>query len=73
MSIPNLGQLYDVLTESRTRANQAKRDVPVMVVIGNPPWRENAKGSAKWIEERRRPGQGFDVQKGRRWTSFAVT
>lgn len=58
-----LGQLYGVLKESRRQANRAKRDVPVMVVIGNPPWRENAKGAAKWIEERRKPAQGFDTTK----------
>lgn len=50
-----LGQLYDVLKEGHAGANLVKRSKPVMVVIGNPPWRENARGQAPWIELRRRP------------------
>jgi len=67
-----LGQLYDVLKESRLKANLAKRDVPVMVVIGNPPWRENAKGAAKWIEEKRKPGRDFDIAKRPSLDEFRV-
>jgi hypothetical protein len=51
----NYGILYDVLRDAVERANRIKRDVPVTVVIGNPPWRENAKGKAPWLEERRDP------------------
>lgn len=51
----DFGQLYEVLKDSRERANKFKREVPVTVVIGNPPWRENAKGAAPWLEERRDP------------------
>lgn len=51
----NFGQLYDVLQHAHERANRIKREVPVTVVIGNPPWRENAKGMAPWLEERRDP------------------
>jgi type ISP restriction-modification system protein/N-6 DNA methylase len=46
------------LERSRQEANRFKRDVPVMVVIGNPPHVENTKGQAPWIEEPRRPGTG---------------
>lgn len=52
------GQLYRVLEEARQEANRIKRDQPVMVVIGNPPWRERAQGEAPWLEaprDRRRP------------------
>ncbi|HEY2042655.1 MAG TPA: type ISP restriction/modification enzyme, partial [Jatrophihabitans sp.] len=59
----DFGQLYNVLKESRRRANQVKRDVPVMVVIGNPPWRERARGAAKWIEEKRSPSRPVDTSK----------
>lgn len=55
-----LGQLYEALMETRERANQVKRTVPVMVVIGNPPWRERARGAAKWIERRRTRSDGAD-------------
>lgn len=57
----DFGQLYDVLKESRERANQIKRDVPVMVVIGNPPWRERAHGAAPWLEESRRRSRLLDT------------
>jgi hypothetical protein len=46
----DFGQLYDVLKEAREGANRIKRDQPVMVVIGNPPWREKARGEAPWLE-----------------------
>jgi hypothetical protein len=54
---PNLqamhfGRMYEVLQKSRQRANHIKRSVPVMVVIGNPPYLKNAKGHAPWIEDR---------------------
>ncbi|WP_198958255.1 type ISP restriction/modification enzyme, partial [Amycolatopsis sp. KNN50.9b] len=57
------GQVYNELKKSRKRANQVKIDAPVMVVIGNPPWRERARGAAKWLEERRDPRRPVDVSK----------
>jgi hypothetical protein len=55
-----LGAPYRVMEEARDRANEIKRQVPVMVVIGNPPHVENAKGRAPWIEHPRTgtPGPG---------------
>lgn len=55
------GYLYDVLKESQERASRVKRDVPVMVVIGNPPWRERASGLAPWIERSREIGRPVDL------------
>ncbi|MEU3650867.1 type ISP restriction/modification enzyme [Lentzea sp. NPDC034063] len=55
------GQLYEALTESREKANHHKRNAPVMVVIGNPPWRENAHGAAPWLEKRRDPKKLLDT------------
>ena len=38
--------------ESRKEANRIKRDVPITVVIGNPPYKEKAKEpSGGWIEK----------------------
>jgi predicted helicase len=65
----DFGQLYEALKESRNRANQMKRNVPVMVVISNPPWRERARGAAKWIEEKRDPTKLSDITSGPRLTS----
>lgn len=45
---------YRVIERARQEANRIKRDVPVMVVIGNPPHVENSRGRAPWIEERRK-------------------
>ncbi|MFI6098156.1 type ISP restriction/modification enzyme [Lentzea sp. NPDC051213] len=38
------------IARSRRAANKVKRDEPVMVVIGNPPYRDKAKGLGGWIE-----------------------
>jgi predicted helicase len=45
-----LGQLYEPIAESRRRANEIKRDAPITVVIGNPPYKEKAKGLGGWVE-----------------------
>lgn len=39
------------LAESRLEANAIKRAEPITVVIGNPPYKEKAKGRGGWIEE----------------------
>ena len=38
------------LGDSRLRANAAKRTRPINVVIGNPPYKEKAKGRGGWVE-----------------------
>ncbi len=38
------------LAKSRRDANKIKREEPVTVVIGNPPYKEKAKGLGGWIE-----------------------
>jgi hypothetical protein len=38
--------------QSRREANQIKRETPITVVIGNPPYKEKAKGRGGWIETR---------------------
>ncbi len=38
------------LANSRKEANKIKRDEPITVVIGNPPYKEKAKGQGGWIE-----------------------
>ncbi|HEX2744716.1 MAG TPA: type ISP restriction/modification enzyme [Streptosporangiaceae bacterium] len=51
----NFMQMYDELMRSRQGANRIKREVPVMVIIGNPPYLERAhtRDPAPWIEDRR--------------------
>ncbi len=39
------------LAQSRRKANEIKRAEPIMVVIGNPPYKEKAKGLGGWVEE----------------------
>lgn len=45
-----LGSIYQPIAESRRRANQIKREEPITVVIGNPPYKEKAKGRGGWVE-----------------------
>ena len=53
-----LGTPYRVIEESREAANRIKREVPVMVVLGNPPHVKDAKGRAPWVEAPRRHPAG---------------
>lgn len=38
------------IAKSRKEANKIKREEPITVVIGNPPYRERAKGWGGWVE-----------------------
>jgi len=38
------------IAKSRKEANKIKREEPITVVIGNPPYKERAKGRGGWIE-----------------------
>ncbi|QGM95607.1 N-6 DNA methylase [Methylocystis rosea] len=42
--------LTQPIGESRKQANKIKRDERITVVIGNPPYKEKAKGRGGWIE-----------------------
>jgi len=46
-----LGSWYGKISESRRQANEIKRKEPITVVVGNPPYKEKAKGRGGWIEE----------------------
>lgn len=50
-AVEELGSLYRTISESRLQANEIKRKEPITVVIGNPPYKEKAKGRGGWIEE----------------------
>ncbi len=41
---------YKAIGESRRSANKIKREEPINVVIGNPPYKERARGLGGWIE-----------------------
>ena len=43
-------QVLSPLAQSRRTANQIKRTEPIFVVIGNPPYKERARGLGGWIE-----------------------
>lgn len=49
-ALPSLGGWYEAIERSQQGANRVKREEPVMVVIGNPPYVNGAKGQAPWIE-----------------------
>jgi hypothetical protein len=42
--------IYGLLSQSQADANRVKRETPVTVVIGNPPYKEKAKGKGAWVE-----------------------
>jgi hypothetical protein len=44
-------QILKPLAESRRQANAVKRAEPITVVIGNPPYKEKAKGRGGWVED----------------------
>lgn len=52
-----LGATYAPIARSRREADRIKSQVPVTVVIGNPPYRERAEGQGGWVEAGR-PGEG---------------
>ena len=43
-------QLFEPIAKQRKDANRVKREVPITVVIGNPPYKEKAKGRGGWVE-----------------------
>jgi hypothetical protein len=49
--IEELGSLYRTISQSRLQANAIKANEPITVVIGNPPYKEKAKGRGGWVEE----------------------
>jgi len=46
----SLGTWYEPIAQSRREANKIKRDVPVLVVLGNPPYKDKSGGKGGWIE-----------------------
>jgi len=49
--VEELGSLYRTISQSRLEANEIKAKQPITVVIGNPPYKEKAKGHGGWVEE----------------------
>jgi predicted helicase len=50
---PDTGTLFaNWLSTEANEANQIKRDTPVMVIIGNPPYSGESKNKGEWIMER---------------------
>jgi hypothetical protein len=45
-----LGMWYAPILQSRQEAARFKSDIPVMVVLGNPPYGERPMGGGKWVE-----------------------
>ena len=45
-----LPSILGPIAESRKQANAIKRKEPITVVIGNPPYKEKAKGRGGWVE-----------------------
>jgi hypothetical protein len=50
VEVEQLGSWYAPIGESRRQANRIKIEEPITVVLGNPPYKEKAKGRGGWIE-----------------------
>jgi len=46
-----LPQIVEAIAKSRREANKVKREQPITVVVGNPPYKEKAEGRGGWIEK----------------------
>jgi hypothetical protein len=59
------GAMYAELQQQREGANRVKRDIPVMAVIGNPPYLDRAhrRDPAPWIEDRRKADKPADISR----------
>ena len=44
------------IADSRRAANTLKREAPITLVIGNPPYKEKARGRGGWVEQGLLPG-----------------
>ncbi len=45
-----MAQIFAPIAESRRAANKIKRETPVTVILGNPPYKEKAMGKGGWVE-----------------------
>jgi hypothetical protein len=54
-----LAGLFPAIGTSRVDANKIKRDEPITVVIGNPPYKEKAKGLGAWVEGQTKAAEKF--------------
>jgi hypothetical protein len=50
VEVEQLGSWYAPIGDSRRQANRIKTEERITVVIGNPPYKEKAKGRGGWIE-----------------------
>lgn len=51
-----IGQFYEPIAESRRHADKVKRDEQILVVLGNPPYKDKAKGKGGWVESGAKDG-----------------
>ena len=70
---PDTGTLFaEWLSEEAEEANFIKRDTPVMVVIGNPPYSGESANKGKWITDllkdyKQEPGGGKLQERNSKW------
>lgn len=70
---PEIGTLFaDWLSKEASDADHIKRDTPVMVVMGNPPYSGHSSNKGEWIEGllktyKQEPGGGKLKEKNSKW------
>ena len=50
-SIPDLFGWYKIISDEANSAREIKRDLPIMVVIGNPPYSGHSANTGTWISD----------------------
>ena len=50
VEMEEISAMTRAIAESRKQANEIKKSVKITVVIGNPPYKEKAKGRGGWVE-----------------------
>jgi len=51
VEVGKLPAMMEPIARSRRAANKIKSEEPVMVVIGNPPYKDQSKGKGGWVED----------------------
>src|SRR4029077_14052369 len=62
-------EMFAPIAKSRKEANKIKREEPITVVVGNPPYKEKARGRGGWVErdEAGKPAPLADWMPPREW------
>ncbi len=69
---PDAGTLFSFIAKEANEASRIKRDKPIMVAFGNPPYSGHSSNNGEWIQElieayKREPAGGKLQEKNSKW------